>query len=51
MKQLERRYVGGSPSSSYAIEINNIQVELGDRKTSRAERSFRTRLALATAAR
>jgi wobble nucleotide-excising tRNase len=44
IKQLERRYAGGSPSSSYVIEINNAQVELGDRKTSRAERSFRNTL-------
>jgi wobble nucleotide-excising tRNase len=44
IKQLERKYAGGTPSSSYVLEINNAQVELGDRKTSRAERSFRNTL-------
>jgi wobble nucleotide-excising tRNase len=42
--RLERRYAGGTPSSSYALEINNVQVELGDRKTSRSEPSFRNTL-------
>jgi wobble nucleotide-excising tRNase len=44
IKKLERRYAGGSPSSSYVIEIKNAVVELGDRKTSRSERSFRNTL-------
>ncbi len=44
IKQLERKYAGGTPSSSYVIEINNVQVELGDRKTSRAQRPFRNTL-------
>jgi wobble nucleotide-excising tRNase len=44
IKQLERKYAGGAPSSSYVLEINNAQVELGDRKTNRSERSFRNTL-------
>ncbi|MEO8380833.1 MAG: AAA family ATPase [Acidobacteriota bacterium] len=44
IKQMERRYAGGTPSSSYVLDINNAQVELGDRKTSRSERSFRNTL-------
>jgi wobble nucleotide-excising tRNase len=42
--RLERRYAGGTPSSSYVLQINNAHVELGDRKTSRAEPSFRNTL-------
>lgn len=42
--KLERRYSGGTPSSSYVLQIDNANVELGDRKTSRAEPSFRNTL-------
>jgi wobble nucleotide-excising tRNase len=42
--KFERKYAGGTPSSSYVLEINNVQVELGDRRTSRAEPSFRNTL-------
>lgn len=39
-----RSYVGGRPSSSFRIAINDVDVELGDSSTSPAEPSFRNTL-------
>jgi wobble nucleotide-excising tRNase len=44
IKKLERKYAGGTPSSSYFLEIDNVLVDLGDRKTQRSEPSFRNTL-------
>jgi len=37
-------YVGGTPSSHFQIEINNVAVELGDERTSESTPCFKTAL-------
>jgi len=39
-----RSYIGGTASTSYQIEINNVAVELGDDKTPISSHSFRNTL-------
>jgi wobble nucleotide-excising tRNase len=36
----ERSYAGGKPSSSYKLQINNVDVELGDENTPKSSPSF-----------